>query len=167
MLTLQRFDVPPQFIQGRADVIQGIPCFRHISLHGQTAQITGITFIQHDGSLNQQPHFAECVARNPQIIRSHKWHGTFVCISCSGLIESCIGIVSDLYCGKISNTTINNYIRNLKAYFAWLVEMEMLTVSPLRRVKPLPEERKPKEYMDDDEVKRLLKCMDKSYYAEL
>ena len=49
------------------------------------------------------------------------------------------------YCGKISNTTINNYIRNLKAYFAWLVEMEMLTVSPLRRVKPLPEERKPKE----------------------
>ena len=70
------------------------------------------------------------------------------------------------YCAKISNTTINNYIRNLKAYFAWLVEMEMLTVSPLRRVKPLPEERKPKEYMDDDEVKRLLKCMDKSYYAE-
>lgn len=70
------------------------------------------------------------------------------------------------YCGRISNTTINNYIRNLKAYFAWMVEMEMLTISPLRRVKPLPEERKPKEYMDDDEVKRLLKCMDKSYYTE-
>ena len=60
------------------------------------------------------------------------------------------------YRKPISNCTINNYIRNLKVFFTWMVECEYIAQSPMRRVKALPEERTPKEYLKDDEVKKLL-----------
>lgn len=70
------------------------------------------------------------------------------------------------YQRKISNITINNYLRNMHVFFAWLVEMEYITKSPMKRIRALPEERKPREYLEDDEVKRLLKNLDRSYFSE-
>lgn len=70
------------------------------------------------------------------------------------------------YRKAISNTTINNYIRNLKVFFHWLYENEHIIHYPMKRVHALPQERKPKEYLEDDEVKKLLKSMDKSYFSE-
>ena len=70
------------------------------------------------------------------------------------------------YQRQVSNGTINNYIRNLRAFFAWLVEEEILKATPMKRIKPLPEERKPREYMENDEVKHLLQSLDKSYFPE-
>ena len=68
MFILQCFNVPPQFIQRRADIVQRIPRFRHISFDGQSAQVASVALIQHDGSFNQQPHLAERIARHPQIM---------------------------------------------------------------------------------------------------
>lgn len=70
------------------------------------------------------------------------------------------------YQRKISNITINNYLRNMHVFFAWLVEMEYISKSPMKRIRSLPEERKPREYLEDDEVKRLLKNLDRSYFSE-
>lgn len=70
------------------------------------------------------------------------------------------------YQRKISNITINNYLRNMHVFFAWLVEMEYITKSPMKRIRVLPEERKPREYLEDDEVKRLLKNLDRGYFSE-
>lgn len=70
------------------------------------------------------------------------------------------------YQRQVSNGTINNYLRNLRAYFAWLTEEEILKSTPMKRIKPLPEERKPREYMENDEVKHLLHSLDKSYFPE-
>lgn len=70
------------------------------------------------------------------------------------------------YQAPISNITINNYLRNLKAFFAWAVEMEYISKSPMKRIHPLPEERKPREYLEDEEVKRLLRSFDRGYYTE-
>lgn len=70
------------------------------------------------------------------------------------------------YRQAVSNTTINNYMRNMKVFFTWLVESEYILQSPMRRIHALPQERKPKEYLEDDEVKLLLKNMDKSYFSE-
>lgn len=67
---------------------------------------------------------------------------------------------------QISSITINNYLRNLHVFFEWLVEMEYIEKSPMHRIHPLPEERKPRDYLEDDEVKRLLKSMDRSYFTE-
>lgn len=71
------------------------------------------------------------------------------------------------YREKISNCTIINYLRNMHAFFSWLVEQEYLPRSPMQKIKALPEERRAKEFLDDDEVMRILKMMDKSYFPEL
>ena len=70
------------------------------------------------------------------------------------------------YRQTVSNITINNYLRNIRVFFTWLEESECIMKSPLRRVKELPEERPAKEYLEDDEVIRLFKNMDTSYYTE-
>ena len=51
-------------------------------------------------------------------------------------------------------------------FFAWLVEIEYISKSPMKHIRSLPEERKPREYLEDDEVKRLLKNLDRSYFSE-
>ena len=55
----------------------------------------------------------------------------------------------------------------MHAFFSWLVEQEYLPLSPMQKIKALPEERRAKEFLDDDEVMRILKMMDKSYFPEL
>ena len=65
----------------------------------------------------------------------------------------------------VSVTTINNYIRNLRAFFCWYAE-ENCTENPLKKIKQLPNERAPKEYLEDEEIKKLLKSFDKSYFPE-
>lgn len=66
----------------------------------------------------------------------------------------------------ISPISINNYIRNLKAFFYWLVEERLIKSSPLKRIKPLKADRKSREYMDDADFKKLVNNLDKSYYPE-
>ena len=70
------------------------------------------------------------------------------------------------YQGKISNTTINNYLRNLRAFFRWLAEVEYIDRSPMQKIKLLPDERQAREYLEDDEVMWLLKGLDKSFFPE-
>ena len=69
------------------------------------------------------------------------------------------------YRQSISNTTINNYLRNLRAFFSWFSE-ESGKPSPMQRVQLLKNDRTPQEYMEDDEVERLLRIFDKSYFSE-
>ena len=70
------------------------------------------------------------------------------------------------YREQISNTTINNYLRAIRAWCNWLVENEVLDKSPMRRIKLLKQQRKPKEFLTDDEVKELMNTFDKMRYAE-
>ena len=70
------------------------------------------------------------------------------------------------YRQQVSNITINNYLRNLRVFFTWLEESDCIRKSPMRKVKEIPQERPPKEYLEDEEVMRLLKSMDRAYYSE-
>ena len=65
----------------------------------------------------------------------------------------------------VSTTTINNYIRNLKAFFAWYSEMTQ-SPNPMLKIRQLRSERKAQEYLEDHEVEKLLKVFDRSYYPE-
>ena len=65
----------------------------------------------------------------------------------------------------VSTTTINNYIRNLKAFFAWYADITH-SPNPMEKVKQLRNERKPQEYLEDHELEQLLKVFDRSYYSE-
>ena len=66
----------------------------------------------------------------------------------------------------LSPTTINNYLRNLRVFFAWLVEDDIIKNSPMRRIKPLKITRNAKEYMSDVDFKKLIHGLDKSYFSE-
>ena len=68
------------------------------------------------------------------------------------------------YQRQVSNGTINNYLRNIRVFFAWLVEIECLPKSPMSKIRELPEQRNAKEYMIDGEVLLFLKSLDKSQF---
>lgn len=66
----------------------------------------------------------------------------------------------------ISPITINNYIRNLRVFFNWLDRDYILKKNPMRKVQQLKVNRQAKEFITDDEFKKLTRSLDKSYYPE-
>ena len=69
------------------------------------------------------------------------------------------------YRKEISITTINNYIRNLKAFYSWF-SYDTNTRNPMERVKQLQNERTSQEYLTDEELTKLCRNFDLSYFAE-
>lgn len=66
----------------------------------------------------------------------------------------------------VSTTTINNYIRNLRAFFNWFYYDRDNRENPMRKIRQLENDRKPREYLEDDEVHKLLNGFDRSYFPE-
>ena len=69
------------------------------------------------------------------------------------------------YAHPLSVTSINNYIRNLKAFFTWFARYAALP-NPTAEVKELKNERKAREYLEDEEIEKLMKSFDRSLYKE-
>ena len=67
---------------------------------------------------------------------------------------------------KISDVTINNYLRNMSAFFNWCVDEELIRRSPIKRSDYLKTERKPLDFITDTEFKALLSTMDNSKFSE-
>lgn len=57
---------------------------------------------------------------------------------------------------KLSTYTINNYLRNVKVFFNFMVEEKYISENPTERVKYLKQEDKIKEAITRDELKRIL-----------
>lgn len=70
------------------------------------------------------------------------------------------------YGEKISITTVNGYIRNLKVFFNYCVEQEIIKQNPMYKIKQFKNNRKPKEQVTDEEFKRLLRNMDTTKFSE-
>ena len=66
----------------------------------------------------------------------------------------------------ISPITINNYLRNIRVFFSWLVDEDVLKSNPMRKIKALKQERTAKDYMSDDDFNKLINGLDKSYFSE-
>ena len=69
------------------------------------------------------------------------------------------------YGHPISITSINNYIRNLKAFFSWYAKYTSKP-NPVKDVMELKNERKAREYLEDEEVETLMKTFDKGLFKE-
>lgn len=67
---------------------------------------------------------------------------------------------------KVSHTTINNYLRNLKVFFNYLKEERLIKRSPMQNIKYLKNDRKPLGFITDDEFIKLLILMDTSKFHE-
>jgi integrase/recombinase XerD len=70
------------------------------------------------------------------------------------------------YNKKVSTTTVNNYIRNLKVFFNFLEEQNIIKKSPMKKIKQYKNSRKPKESITDQEFKRLLQNIDTTKFHE-
>ena len=62
------------------------------------------------------------------------------------------------HCGLkgLSTKTINNYLRNLRVFFHWCVEEEPILRSPVKKGNFIKVERRPLEFVSDEDFKRLL-----------
>lgn len=70
------------------------------------------------------------------------------------------------YRKEVSITTVNNYIRNLKAFFSWYA-YEVNKDNPMQRIRQLKNNRTAKEYLTDEELQRLIRGLDLSAFCEM
>lgn len=67
---------------------------------------------------------------------------------------------------KVSNVTINNYLRNMSSFFNWCVEEELILRSPIKKGDYIKVERKPLEFVSDEDFHKLLRSLDTSRFSE-
>lgn len=72
----------------------------------------------------------------------------------------------DDYGKKISITTINNYIRNIKVFYNYLYENRYIMTNPVARIKEIKCARKVVGFIEDGDFNRLLKSFDLSKFHE-
>ena len=70
------------------------------------------------------------------------------------------------YRQPVSTVTINNYIRNLRAFFNWLDNDYLLKKNPMKKVRQIKVNRTAKEYISDNDFKKLTGSLDRSYFSE-
>ena len=70
------------------------------------------------------------------------------------------------YGKRVSDVTINNYIRNIKVFFNYLEEYRIIRKNPVKRIKQIKVARKPLQFMGDTDFKHLLSCIDISRLSE-
>lgn len=60
------------------------------------------------------------------------------------------------YKGVVTGITINNYMRNIKVFFNYMFSEKLIRTNPVEGLKKLKARRKPKYYIKDEELIRLL-----------
>ncbi|MGL4848972.1 MAG: tyrosine-type recombinase/integrase [Clostridium sp.] len=66
----------------------------------------------------------------------------------------------------VSMWTVNNYLRNIKVFFNWLSEGEVIKENPTIQLRQYKHSRKPKAEISDFEFNRLIKSLDLSKFTE-
>lgn len=66
----------------------------------------------------------------------------------------------------VSASTINNYIRNLKVFFNWLVDSRIIKSSSMDKIDFIKVKRKPKDNISDSDFIALIKAIDVTKYYE-
>lgn len=67
---------------------------------------------------------------------------------------------------KVSDVTINNYLRNMSAFFGWCVEEGLILRSPIKRKDYIKVERRPLEFVSDEDFRKLLRNMNTANFSE-
>lgn len=70
------------------------------------------------------------------------------------------------YNKKVSITTLNNYIRNIKVFFNFLKEQNYIKKDIVKNIKPFKNERKVKDFVTDEQFANLLRHIDTTKFHE-
>ena len=79
--------------------------------------------------------------------------------STDGMVKANIDKRSDIG-EKVSDSTLNNYLRNIKVFFNWLEENQMIRQNTVSKCKFVKTERKAKGQLSDSEFTKLIKSID-------
>jgi len=67
---------------------------------------------------------------------------------------------------RVSTATVNNYLRNLKAFFTYAVDFQLMKTHPAIKIKAAPNTRKAKDFITDSQFKMLLRVFNLSSFVE-
>ena len=67
---------------------------------------------------------------------------------------------------KISDVTINNYMRNINVFFNYLEETRHIKKNPMKRIKQIKVARRPLTFLNDNDFKNLINCLDLAKFSE-
>lgn len=70
------------------------------------------------------------------------------------------------YNKKVSLTTVNNYIRNIKVFFNYLLEQNQIKKDIIKNIKQFKNDRKPKNFISDEQFGELLRHIDTTKFHE-
>lgn len=90
-----------------------------------------------------------------------RWKYSFV-VSTDGMIKANIDTRIDIG-EKISDSTLNNYLRNIKVFFNWMEENQIIKKNTVSRCKFIKTNRKSKEQLSDLEFEKLVQSIDNEY----
>lgn len=85
--------------------------------------------------------------------------------STDGMIKANIDKRSDIG-EKVSDATLNNYLRNIKVFFNWLEENQMIKQNTVSKCNFIKTERKAKDQLSDAEFNKLIKSIDITKFHE-
>lgn len=85
--------------------------------------------------------------------------------STDGMIKANINKRSDIG-EQVSDSTLNNYLRNIKVFFNWLEENHIIKQNTVSKCKFLKTERKSKDQLTDEEFNKLIKSIDITKFHE-
>ena len=67
---------------------------------------------------------------------------------------------------RVTVSTINNYLRNIKAFYTYCMEFQITKKNPTDTLKAMPNKRKARDFITDTQFKMLLKVFNLSAYVE-
>lgn len=70
------------------------------------------------------------------------------------------------YRRALSKTTINNYIRDMRVFFNFLVDFDYIDRNPMQKIKQLRNDRRTIDFITDSQFESLMRNMDVSKYHE-
>lgn len=85
--------------------------------------------------------------------------------STDGMIKANIDKRTDIG-EKISDSTLNNYLRNIKVFFTWMKENQIIKKNTVSKCKFIKTNRKSKKQLSDLEFEKLVKAIDITKFNE-
>ncbi|SMC17498.1 integrase/recombinase XerD [Clostridium acidisoli DSM 12555] len=95
-----------------------------------------------------------------------KERGKYTVVSNKNSLKTNTPEVRTDYGKKVSITTINNYIRNIKVFFNYLKEQNYIKKDIVKSIKQFKNERKPKDFISDEQFSELLRHIDTTKFHE-
>lgn len=106
---------------------------------------------------------------NKEIVEEYinftKERGKYSFVANDGYLKANIDKRTDIG-NEVSVATLNNYLRNIKVFFTYLEENNIISKNTVKNCKFIKTERKSKEQLTDEEYKRLIKSLDITKFHE-